>query len=284
MVVLAWNNLELTKRCVESLRENTDTSHELILVDNGSTDSTSQYALSEADIAVVNDENLGFAPGMNVGLSRASGRYIAFVNNDTRFPANWATRILETTEHHPNAGIVLPAVTRAGNPVSVRESPGDSIIRLAPFGEFPSGVVYVMRRDLIESLGGWNESYRQASAEDLDLAFTIWAHGLDVLLDTRVLVEHESQASVRHLDMRRSIYRRNLKQFLDVWGDPTSHQLLLDTVDQNTFARNLECAQTAVIWIRRMLEARDEASDLRKRLSELSSEKNPKQGWFRSKS
>ncbi len=177
-----------------------------------------------------------------------------------------------------------PAVTKAGNPVSVRDTPGNSIIRLVPFAEFPSGVVYVLKREIIQSLGGWNESYQQASAEDLDLAFTVWAHGLDVLIDERVLVHHKSQTSVRQLEDRKGLYRRNLEQFLDTWEEPAHHRRLLDTIDDETFEHNLERGQTAVIWIRRMLEARDATSDLKEELRALSADPKPARLWLRSRS
>jgi GT2 family glycosyltransferase len=285
LVVLAWNNLDLTKRCVESLRRHTDTDHELIIVDNGSDDGTAEFARSTADLAVINDDNLGFATGMNAGLAKATGDYVAFVNNDTVFPAHWAEPILDTFRLHPHAGIVLPAVTAAGNPVTVRSEPGHDQLVLDPFGEFPSGVVYVMRTELVRDLGGWNEDYTTASAEDLDLAFTVWAHGLDVVLDERVLVEHESQASVRRLPDRKALYRENLEQFLNRWSSaPLGSEPLIGSVDAETLLANQECARTAVIWIRRMLEARDEAARLRQELKTRATPEASRRRWFRARS
>ncbi|MGB8361859.1 MAG: glycosyltransferase family 2 protein [Acidimicrobiia bacterium] len=285
LVVLAWNNLELTKRCVESLRQNTSVDHELILVDNGSEDGTAEFARSHADVAVVNESNLGFAAGMNAGLERASGRFVAFINNDTTFPSGWAEPMLETFELYPGAGIVLPAVTAAGNPVTVRAEPGQRQLVLQPFGEFPSGVVYVMRTGLMRHLGGWNEAYRTASAEDLDLAFTVWAHGLDVVLDERVLVEHVSQATVRVLPDRGLLYRENLEQFLDRWASvPLGSTPLVDSVDTETLLANQESAKTAVMWIRRMLEARDEANRLRRELRSRVMPDHRRRRWFRARS
>jgi len=281
LVVLSWNKLELTRRCVESLRRNTDVPYELIVVDNDSSDGSAAFAREAADIGVNNDQNLGFAAGMNSGLARASGDYVAFVNNDTTFPPNWASSLLEVFQDQPQAGIVLPAVTRAGNPVTVRSAPGSGWTKLVPFAEFPSGVVEVLSRKLMKGLGGWNEAYERASAEDLDLAFTVWAHGYEIFLDERVLVEHESQASVRQIANRAQLYRKNLSQFLESWENPANHDRLVASIESEDFERNLMRAQTAIIWIRRLLIARDDAAGLRKTLSEGTPSRHR---WLRSKS
>lgn len=285
LVVLAWDNLELTRRCVETLRAHTDVSYELIIVDNGSTDGGEEYAKSTADIPVLNGANLGFARGMNKGLAEARGDLVAFINNDTAFPEGWASTIVQTLHEDRGVGIAIPAVTAAGNPVTVRGEPGTDRIVLAPFGEFPSGVVYVMPTTLVRALGGWNEAYAVASSEDLDLAFTVWAHGLQIVLDERVLVEHVSQASVRKLPNRKELYRSNLTQFLDRWEScPLGDQPLIDSVPPEDLMRNQERAMTAVIWIRRMLAARDEAQRLRSSLKPALQEDDSRRGWFRSRS
>ena len=278
VVVLAWNKLELTHRCVESIRSGTRGDYELILVDNGSTDGGAEYAADTADKAVINPENMGFAAGNNSGLAVATGTYVAFVNNDTVLPAGWDVSLTGILESAPHTGMVLPAVTAAGNPVTVRTQPGDTVEVLLPFGEFPSGVVVVSRRSQIEALGGWNEGYELASGEDLDLAFSMWAHGLDVVLDTRVLVEHASQASMKEVPGLTALYRKNLERFLDRW-DAGPDGPMLDTIDREGYLRNLARARTAVAWIRRMLAARDEAAMLRNEV-----ETAPARPRFRSRS
>jgi GT2 family glycosyltransferase len=284
LIVLSWNNLDLTTSCVDSLRRNSDVHHELIIVDNGSTDGSREFARDVSDLAVTNAENLGFAAGMNSGLRVASGRYVAFINNDTTFPPAWASQVLETFEGHTDGGIVAPAVTAAGNPVTVRETPGHGRIVLTPFGELPSGVVYVMPTELIKGLGGWNEDYKTASAEDLDLAFTVWAHGYSIVVDERVLIEHESQASVSKLPDRKALYRENLEQFLDRWESiPLGSTPLVGSIDPETFTANQERALTAVIWIRRMLEAREEARESAAR-SEAASKPKKRRYWLISRS
>jgi O-antigen biosynthesis protein len=278
VIVLAWNQLELTRRCVQSVRSNTSSEYELIIVDNGSTDGGADYAAGAADKAVINSENLGFAAGNNSGLAVATGSHVAFVNNDTVLPAGWDVSLTEILDTKLQTGMVLPAVSAAGNPVTVRNEPGETIETLLPFGEFPSGVVVVLRRSQIEALGGWNEAYERASGEDLDLAFSVWAHGLDVVLDSRVLVEHESQASMKEVPGLAALYRTNLERFLDRW-DAGPDGPILDTIDREDYLRNLARARTAVAWIRRMLAARDESATLRQEVEKAST-----RSWLRPRS
>ncbi|MPZ54653.1 MAG: glycosyltransferase [Acidimicrobiia bacterium] len=286
LVVLAWNNLEFTQKCVASLRDHTDLDHELVLVDNGSEEGAASWARDNADVPVLNDSNLGFAAGMNAGLATASGDYIAFINNDTVFPPGWASSIVGTFDDYPSAGIVTPAVTAAGNPVTVRDEPGAERIVFNPFGELPSGVVYAMRTDVIRSLGGWNESYPVATAEDLDLLFTVWVNGLDVILDTRVLVEHESRASFENLPKFWEIQEDNLRMFLDRWQDPGTEIAILSSVNPDVVSRNQRHAAAAAAWLDRLVWERRRTRATQKRLDaalEVPAEESHYRGrwWWR---
>ncbi|HEY5173903.1 MAG TPA: glycosyltransferase, partial [Acidimicrobiia bacterium] len=138
VVVLAWDNLHYTRAFVESARANTDVSYELIVIDNGSQPEAADYAQTAADRAVLNPENRGFAPGMNQGLECARGEYIAFCNNDCLLPPAWASRLVGTARAHPGAGIVVPAITAASNPVTVRAEPGVDISVLDSFSAPPA--------------------------------------------------------------------------------------------------------------------------------------------------
>lgn len=283
MVVLTWDGLEESRRCVISVRENTDVPYELVIVDNGSQLEAAGFARQAADRAILNPTNRGFAPGMNQGLAVATGEFIAFCNNDTQLPTGWASTLLENFESRPEAGIVIPAVTAAGNPRTVRAAPGTEVEVLLPFGEFPSGVIYVMRREVAQKIGGWNEQYPVASAEDLDLCFTVWANDLSVVFDQRVLVQHTSQATVSvKLNDHRELYRSNLRLFLDRWGSSAPDVPRLERCDPDRFAANLARAATAIQWIRRLLDTRDELQgargqvrDLEKRCAELDQRASP---------
>ena len=260
VVVLAWDNLHYTEDFVESVRLHTDVSHELIIVDNGSAPLTAHYAEVAADTTVLNETNFGFARGMNQGTAVARGSWIAFCNNDTVLPADWAGRLLETAAQYPNAGIIVPALTNARNAATVRTEPGNDIEVLRPFSAPPAAVVYVLRADVVEALGGWGEEYEIASGEDVDLAFKVWVNGLDIVYDQRVLVDHVGKGSASRLDDWAALWARNRQHFLDKWQDPTSEVPRLDACDPASFQRNRQIASATAQWMERYFHARDRAA------------------------
>jgi GT2 family glycosyltransferase len=251
VIVLAWDGLMYTRRCVRSVRSTTDVPYELILVDNGSGPEARRYAREAGDVAVQHDENLGFARGMNSGLEVARGRYVAFVNNDTVLPHSWASRLISTFETVPAAGVVVPSVTAAANPVTVRSVPADRVARLRPFGEAPSGVLYLMETETCRSLGGFDERYRVASGEDLDLAFAVWVNGLEIVHDERVLVEHVGKATASRLHRRRELWERNGRIFLDRWTSEAPGVPRLQDCPPEVWERNRRTAAAAAGWMDR---------------------------------
>jgi GT2 family glycosyltransferase len=259
IVVLAWNNLELTRACVDSIRNHSEgVSYELILVDNGSDADAVSYAEAAADRAILNSANLGFARGMNQGLAAANGEFVAFCNNDTLMPASWAARLLETARADGGAGIVVPAVTAAPNPVTVRTAPGTRILVLDPFSAPPAAVVYVMRRELMAALGAWEEEYEIASGEDVDLCFKVWVNGLDVVLDERVLVEHVGHATASLLGDWQQLWARNRRQFIAKWSGDTDPPRLPACAPE-IFSRNRATARAVAGWMDKYFTTRDRA-------------------------
>jgi len=274
IVVLAWNQLDYTQRCIASIRSGTDVDYELIIVDNGSAEEAASFADDAADLAILNAENRGFAVGMNQGLRAASGRYVAFVNNDTEVPVGWSSTLLSTFEEMPRAGIVLPAVTAAGNPFAVRSEPGTERIVVPKFRNLPSGVVYLMDRDVALDLDGWDERYEVASREDLDLLFTVWINDLDVILDERVLVQHASNVTAKaQLPDRDAIWRRNGDVFVDKWSTADRSSVdLLANLDAERVDDLLAQAQTAATWVGRVLSVEDRVEDWKAEVRDLKGE------------
>lgn len=257
VVVLAWDQLAYTQRCVETVRRHTDVPYELIIVDNGSAWDARAYAAAAGDVTVLNDCNRGFAVGMNQGLQKAIGEFVVFLNNDTELPSAWAGLLLDTARRHPRGGVIVPAVTEARNPRTVRSAPGNSVEVLDPFEPPPAAVMYVMRTETALALGGWGEEFEIASAEDVDLAFKVWVNDLDIVYDSRVLVEHvgKGTAAVK-LPNWRALWDRNGQVLLKKWTDPALSVPWLAGCSRERFDRNLATARSVAGWMDRYFTLR----------------------------
>ena len=218
VITLSWDNLDYTKAFVKSIRKNTSFPNELIIVDNGSESNTQRWVEKNADQFLIFDENQGFSKGFNEGVKIAKGDYIMMANNDTEFPLDWDTKLIETIENNLKAGIVSPVYT-SGRKSALRFKVGSNIIKIFPFRKYPSAVAYLMRRDdFFNIFGGYSEEYAVASGEDADLCFKVWKAGYEILIDERVLIKHEGKvtSSSKLIDWK-SHFKRNSKQFRKKW-------------------------------------------------------------------
>lgn len=86
IITINYNGLKDTVEMIESLAIHETYLHEIIIIDNASTDPLEHKLLQSKfpDIQVIRSEkNIGFAGGNNLGISQAKGEYLLFLNNDT---------------------------------------------------------------------------------------------------------------------------------------------------------------------------------------------------------
>ena len=94
VVIVNWNGKHLLEECLGSLTRQRFTDFEIIVVDNGSRDGSSEYIREvHPGVHLISlPTNTGFAGGSNAGIRVASGTFIALLNNDTRTDPSWAGR------------------------------------------------------------------------------------------------------------------------------------------------------------------------------------------------
>ena len=94
IVIPVFNKSAFTKSCLKDL-SSIPADHQIIVVDNGSTDDTQQFCQSFSTLATIdyirNQQNLGFAKACNIGYQAAVGRNVMFLNNDIRVKSDHAT-------------------------------------------------------------------------------------------------------------------------------------------------------------------------------------------------
>lgn len=216
VIVLTCNALEHTQRCVASLLEHTDSRHELIFVDNGSTDGTvawlGELARCQPRVQVIlNEANLGFAAGNNVGLAAARGDFMVLLNSDTVVTAGWLPRLLRPALADPRVGLVGPVtnnitgvqkLARVGYQQRTLDGLDAFAARHAATHEGQSapalwivGFCLLIRREVVERLGGLDEIFGRGNYEDTDYCLRAFLAGYRSVVAQDCFIHHVGSAS-----------------------------------------------------------------------------------------
>ena len=213
IITLTYNNLEYTKKYIDSLYKYTD-DFELIVVDNGSTDGTKEYlnSLTGNVKKIFNDNNLGFSKGNNQGLNVAEGEYIAFLNNDILLSPNW----FEETEKifiRENAAFVSP---RQVNPHFDDVNENNYIEYWNKNNKYEkdfqktfddcSFSCVVTKSNVIKQIGNFDENYTPAFFEDNDIKYRAIENGFDIYVSNRACFFHYGSVTSGRLNLN---YKKN---------------------------------------------------------------------------
>ena len=111
--IVTHNCSNILERCLKSLSASTESYiSEIIVVDNHSSDNTRYMLKNEFPHVqlICNENNVGFATGINQGIAVALGRYIVILNPDTIVSENSISILAEFLDNHPNTAICGPKV------------------------------------------------------------------------------------------------------------------------------------------------------------------------------
>jgi hypothetical protein len=230
-VVVTYNSARWLERSLESVRA---TGAELIVVDHGSTDGTLDLVRERfPEARLIEQKNLGFGAGNNTGMRAASGRYFLLLNADAWLTGDALDRLVAFADEHPEAAVVGPRLLNPDGTLqrSVRGYPTPwrlateffFLRKLAPgsrlfnafFGagfdhesvreaEFLGGACLLVRRDAVDSIGGFDEDYFLMS-EEVDWCYRFRQAGWKVLFYPGAEVFHVLTASADPAHFRRIV-------------------------------------------------------------------------------
>ena len=257
VVVLTYNNLEMTKACLHSLETLSDyPALEIIVVDNASSDGSPEYLRNWADRApgrklILNEDNKGFAAGNNQGLAVATGDYLVLLNNDTYVTPGWARTMTNHLRRDPSIGLLGPVTNNIGNEARInihytdmaemheaasrytRQRIGQTFpIRTAAF------FCVMIPRGLYERVGPLDEGFGRGFFEDDDYCRRVEQLGLRVACAEDVFIHHHLSASFNKLkdQERQALFERNRVVYEAKWGKWIPHNYR--EVDANDVADN----------------------------------------------
>jgi len=226
IVIVSWNVREDLRECLQSLLKDEGSrlesgEIEIIIVDNASTDGTAEMVNLEFPQVklLVNSQNLGYTKANNIGINHSRGKYILLLNPDTVVHQGALQALIDCAESHPEVGIIGAKLLNPDGSVqrSARSFPdiGAGLFRntflgrlfpnnpfvrrylLADFGydevrevDWVSGAAMLVRRDLIERIGGLDERF-WAYCEDVDLCWRAWQAGYKVLFCPNAFITHK---------------------------------------------------------------------------------------------
>lgn len=235
IVILTRNELEVTCACVESIRRHTPEPHELVFVDNGSTDGTVEYLRSlEGAVVIENGRNLGFGGGCNQGIAASLGERVLLLNNDVVVTRDWLGALHRALDADPSVGLVGPRSNRVAGIQQVDDVDYD-IETLEGLDEwaadwcarhrgtitdFPRlvGFCILVKREVLDRIGGFDLRFGLGNFEDDDFCLRAGVAGWTCHVVHDSWVHHVGSRTFRSegIDYRASL-AENLERFIATW-------------------------------------------------------------------
>lgn len=245
IIILSYNTKDLLEQCLESVYQLPGS--EIIVVDNASSDDSPEMVRKKFPRVrlICNKENLGFAGGNNTGLRLATGRYILFLNSDTKVKPEAIPGVMKYLEDNPKVGALtaktlLPSGKMDSDCHRGFPTPWASITyflgleKLFPksrlFDQYHkfylnlnenheidagAGAFMLIRREVIDKVGQWDENYF-FYGEDLDFFFRIKKSGYLTLFYAQPVLTHYKGASSGLRKESRSIAKNSRQNRIKV--------------------------------------------------------------------
>ncbi|RYD16215.1 MAG: glycosyltransferase [Lysobacteraceae bacterium] len=220
LILLAWNQWPMTRRCLDSLLATRPYATEVVVVDNGSTDDTlAGLAAYEGRVRVVAlAENLGFVRGMNAGIAAArADDDVVLLNNDLVFTqADWLERLRDAAYASPEHGVVgcrllgpeaEGRINHVGGYIEADELRGQQV-EGGPFerevAQYTTtrrvqGIAFAvayLRRDCLDRIGALDEAFH-SYYEDTDYCLRAADAGIASVVAGAVTLRHDQHGSTQ---------------------------------------------------------------------------------------
>jgi GT2 family glycosyltransferase len=219
IVVVSYNSRDSLRACVEHLAS----VHDVVVADNASTDGCLETVVQLPVTVVELGANRGFAAGCNAGWRAGRNPHVLFVNPDAVIDDRSVGALAHVLDTSPEVGAVSPRILEPDGSLAYsqrrfprlratysralflhrlwpRASWTDELVRDSEAYERPgspewvSGACVLVRRELLEELGGWDDGFFMY-CEDKDLCRRLRQRGYDIRFEPSAVARHEGGAS-----------------------------------------------------------------------------------------
>lgn len=248
VVVLTYNNLDFSRNCLFSIEHYSDYPNlEVIVVDNASSDGSPDWLREweqEPSRAghrrklILNEANLGFAAGNNVGLREATGDYLVMLNNDTYVTRGWVRSLCAHLRRDPSLGVVGPVTNNIGNEARLEVAYDDIVQMHRVVGEYTRAhpgreialrtaafFCVALPRHVFERVGELDEAFGVGFFEDDDYCRRVERAGWRIACAEDVFVHHHLSASFDQLraEAKKKLFDANKAIYEAKWGPWEPH-------------------------------------------------------------
>jgi len=211
VVIVTWNRKEQVLKCVESVLKSVGVKLELIIVDNGSTDGTSELISKHYPKAklVLNKKNLFVSKARNLGASFAKGKYIVFIDSDNVIDKNMIFQLAKVALKDKKAGLLGPKMYYLEKPEIIWYAGADINLitskttytglgekdlgqfdKVVEVGHIPN--VFMVEKNLFKNIAGFDEKNFPMHYEESDFAERVREKGFKVLFIPKAITYHDT--------------------------------------------------------------------------------------------
>lgn len=242
IVIPVYNQFAYTYQCIASIVRNSgDVSYEIIVADDCSDDLTTQMeSILPGVIRITGEKTVRFLHNCNNAAKHARGKYLLFLNNDTQVQQDWLKPLVTLIESAADIGMVGSKLIypdgrlqEAGGILwrdasvwnyGIYQNPAQPEFNYVRQVDYISGASIMIKRDLWEQIGGFDERFAPAYCEDSDLAFTVRKMGYRVMYQPQSVVVHfEGVSNGTDTSSGLKKYQvENMAKFREKWAEELS--------------------------------------------------------------
>lgn len=244
IIIITYNTKELIQKSLDELfKIKQDLDWEIIFVDNNSKDGTKEY-LKESqnnnnNIKIIfNNQNLGFAKAVNLGVKTAKGDYILLLNSDAFINQEQIKELLGVLELDSKIGIVAPQLLNTDGSIQPSFGNFPSIVtmifyllrldKIFPWGmvvypnsaswisafggmtmrnsDWVSGACILIKKQIFDKVGLFDENYFMG-VEDIDFCYRVRLAGYKIMYIPQIKILHYHQYTSKKLSKKLAIIK-----------------------------------------------------------------------------